>query len=70
VLVLIASVVASAIAYYAMQNWLASFAYRTNIQIGIFVIATVSISVLAFLSVAVQAGRTALRNPIDALRYE
>jgi len=70
VLVLIASVVASTIAYYTMQNWLASFAYRTNIEIGIFVIATVSISVLAFLSVAVQAGRTALRNPIDALRYE
>jgi len=67
---LIASVVASTIAYYTMQNWLASFAYRTNIEIGIFVIATVSISVHAFLSVAVQAGRTALRNPIDALRYE
>jgi putative ABC transport system permease protein len=70
VLVLIASVAASTVAYYTMQDWLASFAYRTNIQIGIFVVATALISVLAFLSVAVQAGRTALRNPIDALRYE
>ena len=70
VLVLIASVAASLVAYYTMQDWLASFAYRAHIQISIFVIATVLISLLAFLSVAIQAGKTALRNPIDALRYE
>jgi putative ABC transport system permease protein len=70
VLVLIASLAASLVAYYAMHDWLASFAYRAPIQISIFVIATVLISALAFASVAVQAGRTALRNPVDALRYE
>jgi putative ABC transport system permease protein len=70
ILVLFAAVAASLAAFFVMQYWLATFAYRTHIQVDIFVMATLLISVLAFLSVALQAGRTAQQNPIDALRYE
>jgi putative ABC transport system permease protein len=69
-LVLVAAVAASLAAFFIMQYWLATFAYRTNIQAGIFAAATALIAILAFLSVALQAGRTARHNPIDALRYE
>src|SRR6185437_848965 len=66
ILVLFAAVAASLAAFFVMQYWLATFAYRTHIQVDIFVMATLLISVLAFLSVALQAGRTAQQNPIDA----
>ncbi|HEY6925911.1 MAG TPA: FtsX-like permease family protein [Steroidobacteraceae bacterium] len=69
-LVLVAAGAASLAAFFVMQYWLATFAYRTEIQADIFVMATALICVLAFLSVALQAGRTAQQNPVDALRYE
>ncbi|MBL8299386.1 MAG: ABC transporter permease [Rhodanobacteraceae bacterium] len=69
-LVLVAAVLASGATFVVMQYWLATFAYRTEIQAAAFVAASLLIGVLAFLSVAAQAGRTALKNPVKSLRYE
>lgn len=70
ILVYAAAAAASLTTYFIMNNWLQTFAYRGDIQWGIFIAATAMIAVLAFLSIAIQAGRTAMENPVNALRYE
>ena len=70
VLVLIASVLASAAAYLAVNQWLNGFAYRAAINPLVFVTATVVVIAVAFITIALQSYRTARSNPIQALRYE
>jgi putative ABC transport system permease protein len=69
-LVLIALVIASPIAYTLMQKWLADFAYRIDIQWWMFVLAGAVAMVIAFLTVAGQAVRTAMVNPVKSLRND
>jgi putative ABC transport system permease protein len=69
-LVLIAIVIASPIAYYCMNKWLADFAYRIDIQWWIFAAAGVVALSIAFLTVGGQAVKAALANPVKSLRSE
>jgi putative ABC transport system permease protein len=69
-MIVIAFILASPIAYYIMQNWLDKFAYRTNLGLGIFA-ATIATSLLvAWLAVGYRAIRAANANPVKSLRYE
>ncbi len=70
VLVVIAAVIASITSYVVMDNWLSTFAYRTDIRLWIFAAAALSVAAVAFVTVALQSSRTAQSNPVDALRYE
>jgi putative ABC transport system permease protein len=70
VLVSGAACAASVVTFCVMRRWLQTFVYKTDIHIWVFVEASLLIGALALLSVAVQAGRTALQNPVNALRYE
>lgn len=69
-LVFVALLIASPLAWYFMNNWLADFAYRVDIQWWIFVLAGVLALFIAFLSVSTQSLRAALANPVHALRDE
>ncbi len=72
-LVLGGAVVASLIAWYAMDSWwLTDFAYRIKIDkdIWVFFVAAAIAVVVAFATVALQAFKTAQKNPVEALRYE
>jgi putative ABC transport system permease protein len=71
-LVLIGAVIASLIAYYAMDEWLSDFAYRISINkdTWVFLVAAAVAAAVAFLTVALQSFKTAQDNPINALRYE
>lgn len=69
-LVLIAIVIASPIAWYFMNKWLADFAYRINIQWWMFAAAGVVALAIAFLTVGGQAVKAALANPVKSLRSE
>ena len=69
-LVLIGFVVASPLAYLAMQRWLDDFAYRIEIPVWSFVLAGAASLLIALLSVGYQAISAALRNPVESLRYE
>jgi putative ABC transport system permease protein len=69
-LVLVATLLASPVAYYAMQKWLQSFAYRIEIGWLIFVAAGVLTAVIALLTTSYQALKAALGNPVEALRCE
>jgi putative ABC transport system permease protein len=69
-LVLIASVIAFPISWWAMSKWLQSFAYRTNISWWIFVAAGLLAILIALITVSLQAIRAAVANPVKSLRTE
>ncbi|MGV3761458.1 ABC transporter permease [Parapedobacter sp.] len=69
-LVLIAVVIASPIAWWAMNNWLADFAYRIDIQWWMFAAAGGAALAIALVTVSGQAIRAAVANPVDSLRDE
>lgn len=69
-LVLVALLIASPLAYYFMERWLADFAYRINIQWWIFALAGIMAIGIAFLTVSFQSVKAALANPIESLRDE
>ena len=70
ILIVIAFVLASPIAYYIMQNWLEKFAYRINLGTGIFLITIAASLLIAWLTVGYRAIRAANANPVKSLRYE
>ncbi len=69
-LVLVANVIAWPVAYFAMNKWLQSFAYRINLGWWVFALAGGLALLIALLTVSTQAIRAALANPVEALRYE
>jgi putative ABC transport system permease protein len=69
-LVLIAIVIASPIAWWAMNKWLEDFAYRVNISLWVFVIAGLVAIAIAFITVSFQAIKAAVSNPVKSLRTE
>jgi putative ABC transport system permease protein len=68
--VIIAFLIATPIAYYAMNKWLENFAYKTNLSWWIFALAGLLALGIALLTVSWQSWRAATRNPVEALRYE
>jgi putative ABC transport system permease protein len=69
-LVLAASVVSSVLAYLVMSAWLRSFAFRTSINPGVFLVAALVGLSIAYLTVALQSLKAARAHPVRALRYE
>jgi len=68
--VAIAFVIATPIAYHAINKWLENFAYKTNLSWWIFALAGLLALGIALLTVSWQSWRAATRNPVEALRYE
>jgi ABC-type antimicrobial peptide transport system permease subunit len=69
-LILIAFAVAAPLAYYIMNNWLQNFAYQVEIHAGIFVLAILVSFVIAGCTIAFQAIKAAVANPVMSLRSE
>jgi putative ABC transport system permease protein len=69
-LVLAGSVIASAVAYFTMNEWLSRFAYRIRIHPQAFVISAAAVIALAFITIALQSYRAAKTNPARIIRYE
>jgi putative ABC transport system permease protein len=69
-LVLVANVVAWPVAYFFMQRWLSSFAYRIDMSPWTFVASAAAAFAIACLTVGSVAARAATTKPINALRYE
>ncbi|HKL32403.1 MAG TPA: FtsX-like permease family protein, partial [Tangfeifania sp.] len=68
--VAIAFVIATPLAYYTMNKWLANFAYKTALSWWIFALAGLLALGIALLTVSWQSWQAATRNPVEALRYE
>jgi len=68
--VFIAFVIAVPIAYYALNKWLETFAYRIDLSWWIFAVAGVIALFIALITVSWHTFRSARKNPIESLRYE
>jgi putative ABC transport system permease protein len=68
--VLAAALIASPIAWWAMNKWLEDFAYRITISLWVFVIAGIAAIAIALITVSFQAIKAALSNPVKSLRTE
>ncbi|WP_353181276.1 ABC transporter permease [Parapedobacter lycopersici] len=69
-LVLIAFLVATPTAWWIMNTWLETFAYRIETQLWIAVSAGVLTLAIALLTVGWQAVKAATANPVESLRDE
>ena len=69
-LVLIALVIASPVAWWAMNNWLQDFAYKITIAWWVFAVAGGLATGIALLTVSFQSIKAALTNPVNSLRSE
>jgi putative ABC transport system permease protein len=69
-LVLIAFVIGIPVSYLLMDKWLESFAYRTNLGIGIFALAGFIGLVIAWFTVSIESFKAASNNPVKSLRSE
>jgi len=71
-LVVIAIVIASPIAWWAMSKWLEDFVYSNRTTIGwwVFVLAGAVAVMIALLTVSFQSIKAALMNPVKAIKTE
>lgn len=70
ILVVISILIASPIAWWAMDIWLQQFAYKTKITVWIFLSTGLITMLIALITVASQAIKVAVSNPVDSLRTE
>jgi putative ABC transport system permease protein len=68
--VLIATLIAMPAGYYAMNNWLQNFAYRTPLHWWVFVLAAAITFCIALVTVGFKAVKAAGANPVKSLRTE
>jgi len=69
-LVSIAVLIASPLAWFAMNKWLQSFAYRIHINWTIFAITALAALLIALITISFQAIKAAIANPVKSLRSE
>jgi putative ABC transport system permease protein len=69
-LVIVASIIAFPIAWWAMHNWLQRYSYRIEISWLIFIAAGGVALLIALITISFQAIRAATANPVKSLRAE
>lgn len=69
-LIVIACLIATPIAWYALSNWLGNYAYRTEISWWIFALAIGGALAITLATVSYQALRAAIANPVKSLKSE
>ena len=70
VLIGVATVIAWPLAWMISREWLSNFAYRIELELGVFLLGGVLALVVAMATISTQAIRAANANPADALRSE
>ena len=69
-LILVAFVLAVPISWYIMNNWLDSFAFRTNLGVGTFLFAGALALGISWLTVSYQSVKAAIKDPVKSLKSE
>ena len=69
-LIMLAMLIGFPMAWIGMNAWLDGFAYRVNIGADVFIIAGISVILLALITVSYQSLKTAVMNPVKSLRTE
>jgi putative ABC transport system permease protein len=69
-LVAVSMIIATPVAWWAMNKWLQAFAYRISIAWWMFAIAGFIAILIALITVSFQAIKAAIANPVKSLRTE
>jgi putative ABC transport system permease protein len=69
-LVLLAFVITTPVAWWAMHKWLQNYAYRTTINWWIFGLCRMAMILIALLTLSFQTIKSAITNPVKSLRTE
>jgi putative ABC transport system permease protein len=69
-LIVVAFIVCIPIAYYTSQKLLQNFAYHTNISWWIFLLAGITVVLIAIITVSYQSWSISKTNPVEKLKYE
>ena len=69
-LILVASLVAIPLAYWAMRSWLQDFAYHVTIQWTVFLWSILGITITGLLAVFSKLMHSANTNPVEVLKSE
>jgi len=69
-LVFVAIVIATPVAWWAVNTWLQDFAYRIDIEWWVFALAAVLAILVALLTISFQSIKAALMDPVKSLRSE
>ena len=69
-LVAISCLLAIPISWYMLQNWLIQFAYKTDLNLGTFILAIVIALTATLLTVSLKTLGAASANPVEALKDE
>jgi len=69
-LVLAANLIAWPLAYYMLQRWLQTFAYRINMEWWTFIVTGIVVLLVSMLTISWQILRAATADPVESLRYE
>lgn len=70
ILVVIAIVIATPVAYYFMHDWLSSFNYKTALSAWIFLAAGAGALLITLLTVSYQSIKAATMNPVKSLKVD
>jgi ABC-type antimicrobial peptide transport system permease subunit len=70
VLVVIALLIASPVAWFFMNKWLQNYSYHTSIEWWVFALSGLISIIIALITVSLQSAKAALMNPIKSLRSE
>jgi ABC-type antimicrobial peptide transport system permease subunit len=70
VLVVIALVISTPIAYYVMNGWLQNYQYRAEISWWVFAVTGVGAIAITLITVSFQSVRAAVANPVKSLKME
>ncbi|MEO6187328.1 MAG: ABC transporter permease [Ginsengibacter sp.] len=69
-LIIISCIIASPIAFYFLQNWLAKYEYHIEISLLVFFAAAAIAIAVALATITFQAIKAAIANPVKSLRTE
>jgi len=70
ILISIAFLIATPLAWYFMNKWLQDYAYRINISWWLFIAGGAGAIIIALITVSFQAIKAAVANPVKSLRTE
>ena len=69
-IIVISIAVAFPLAYWAVNMWLESFAYKAPVSSGLFIVAALSMLIVSWITISFQAIKAAMANPVKSLRTE
>ena len=69
-LVAIAFLISVPVGYYAMDQWLQSFAYKIELNAIVFILAGLISFAIAWITIGFESVKAAMGNPVDSLKNE